>query len=313
MARKPTSVRGGFALLAVLWICVGIAGLSWLITSSGRDAVGPARNRIAEIRATWTVSACLASVQSVVSDQVKRASQDPVRDSTDWDLSKRVLRVGLQAGFPCKLRIAPTGARFDVNALNERSLFAVLRAAGLSKVQAESGAAAVADWRDVDDVPRAMGAERSWYLTQNRPTPSNRPFASPAELHLVKGLEHLPQVDSLLGTDAGPIALDVAPPGVLALLPGFSLATASVVDSMRKANRVIRSFQSIAAALPPALRGTFDSAEASLGSTVVFAPTGWILTLTASNGQPPVTHVLEVHVTMGAMGLMIGERRSWLQ
>lgn len=309
----PVRDRRGFALLSVLWICVGIAALSWLITSSGRDAVGPARNRMAEIRAGWTANACLSEVESSLAEDLQRRRQTPVGDSATWNLGDLIHKISAMPGFPCELRAQPTGVRFDVNALDERSVSRVLVAAGFSQASADSGAAALEDWRDGDDVPRAGGAERAWYLTKERPLPSNRPFASPSELHLVRGFEGAPGLDSLLGTDPGPISLDAAPIPVLALLPGFSRVTAAVVDSMRRADGFIRSFQSISAALPLALRGTFDSAEATLGGTVVFRPADWVLTIRASNGTPRLTRVLEVHVTNGAMGLLIGQRRTWVQ
>jgi general secretion pathway protein K len=49
---------------------------------------------------------------------------------------------------------------------------------------------ALGDWTDADDDPRPRGAERAWYLGRSpRRVPPNGPFASPAELRLVRGLD----------------------------------------------------------------------------------------------------------------------------
>jgi len=49
---------------------------------------------------------------------------------------------------------------------------------------------ALADWTDADDEPRPRGAERDWYLGQpGRRVPPNAPFASPAEIGLVRGVD----------------------------------------------------------------------------------------------------------------------------
>jgi general secretion pathway protein K len=49
---------------------------------------------------------------------------------------------------------------------------------------------AIADWTDPDDDPRPLGAERDWYRARTPPyVPRNGPFATVAELALVRGID----------------------------------------------------------------------------------------------------------------------------
>src|SRR5262249_18280528 len=47
-----------------------------------------------------------------------------------------------------------------------------------------------AEWTDADDEARPHGAERDWYRARTPPyVPRNGPFATPAELALVRGID----------------------------------------------------------------------------------------------------------------------------
>lgn len=87
------------------------------------------------------------------------------------------------------VRIRAEAGKVDLNTGDEAAIAALFRAAGLDDGRAAALAAAVADWRDADDLRRLNGAERRDYAAAGlRDMPPNRPFADILELARVLGV-----------------------------------------------------------------------------------------------------------------------------
>src|SRR6185503_2090255 len=116
---------------------------------------------------------------------------------------------------------------------------------------------ALADWTDDDDVPRAHGGERDWYLTRAAPSlPADGPLASVGELGRVRGFDadtvaRLRPFVTVAGEST--VNPNTAPREVLLAL----LGDAAVVDSLLAARaRGALTAESLPALVPnPDVRG----------------------------------------------------------
>jgi type II secretory pathway component PulK len=295
--------RSGYALLATLWICVGVGALAALISVSSREAIGAARNRVALTSAMWLAQACLTYARETVRDAMSRSS-----DPAIWDHIDRVLAEARAPVSGCSISARAVGARLDVNASDEATLSRLFQAAGWRTSRADSAAAAIADWMDADDQPRAGGAEREWYLARHRIPPSNSPFVDARELRRVRGLEDWDRLDSLLDVTPGPLAINQAPAELLLLLPGFTDHTVQEVLATRSQTGVT-SFLQLRAWLDPAE----PDASAKLPGLVVLSSAAWIVTVRTRAGFPLVTAVIEARFARAASTSSIGLRRSWIE
>lgn len=160
-----TRARGGFALIAVLWL---VAALGVVVTA-GLASVETARltaeNRIHAARARWAALGCLAMAQSRYSGTGRLLALDSV---------------ALGASVWCGLHEVDPAERVNPN---------VADSVGLTRVLDQAQVAALLDWMDADDAPRAAGAEAPWYRAHHRRRPRNAPFQAVAEMTLVRGFE----------------------------------------------------------------------------------------------------------------------------
>ncbi|HEX7051886.1 MAG TPA: hypothetical protein VF188_16890 [Longimicrobiales bacterium] len=216
------------------------------------------------------------------------------------------------AAAGCMITARAVGSRLDVNAADESTLSRLFRNAGVLPAQADSLAAAIADWKDPDDVPRPLGAERGWYEALGQVPPANRPFTHAAELAMVRGVAETLPFDDLLDVEEGSISINHASAPVLTLLPGFTPEAAARVLSARAAGRPVGAFQELRQGLSALASETMARAEPQLAARASLVPTGWVLTVRATAGAPPVTAVLEARIERFATSILIVRRRSWI-
>ncbi len=272
----------GYALLAVLWISVGIGGLAVLISEAASGAIASSRNRIALAAAGWLAAGCVARARVAVAD----ALQHEIIEHADlmlksWDRVDQLLRAEpLPAG--CTLAARPVGARLDLNASDGSTLGRLFRNIGMKPPRADSAASAVA---------------------------AHKPYVDLRQLHLLPGLESVGVLDSVLDVEPGPIALNQAPASVLALLPGFTDETVQRVLEARARGEPIASFQALSELLSPDDPG----ASARLPAAAVFQPVAWVITARAMAGRPAVTSVVEVRLGRAGSGTSIGPQKSWVE
>lgn len=223
--------RGGFALISVLWIVVGVSALAMAGSLAAREAVASARNRADLADAAWRAEGCLERGRAAMSQALKAARNEGPGSGT-WDRMDRAVRESpLLAGSGCTVEMIAAGAALDVNSTPDDAIHRALTAHGVPAARADSLVDALGDWRDADSVPRPRGAERGWYRANARRAPRDGPLADARELVLVRGFDAVPGVEALLCTEPGRVPLGHAPAAVLASLPGFTPeAVARVVD-----------------------------------------------------------------------------------
>ncbi len=304
--------QAGYALLATLWICVGIGALTWLISVSAHEAMGASRNRMALTSGLWRAQACLAWEREALRDALSQEVAAGM-DSTGslWNYVDRLLAERPVPVADCSVAARAVGSRLNINAADEATLALVLQLAGWPGARADSAAAAFADWIDADDQPRTKGAERDWYDQHARIAPSNSPLVDMRELRRVRGFESdsTGRLDSILDVEPGAIALNQAPREVLELLPGFDDRTIRELLDARARGRPITAFIQLRPWLDPAM----PDAAAKLPGLALLSPQAWIVTARTRTGVPPVTTVLELRLARGDRTTVVMRRRAWVE
>jgi type II secretory pathway component PulK len=197
MSRSPYRQRG-FALIVTLWI---VAVLAVLALSFARTVMIDQRrcaNTVAAIQARQGALGAVRYLQALL--QVNRDAVElpdyetallehvPIGSATVWFIAPT--RSATSEAGPA-FGLVDEGAKLNLNTATHDMLL------GIPGMTAEL-AAAIIDWRDDDDQPRAGGAESETYLRLDRPYQcKNAPFESGEELRLVYGCT----ADALYGSD----------------------------------------------------------------------------------------------------------------
>lgn len=307
LQRRCQQDRRGFVLLAVLWVIVGLASVGIAVALTARDAVGAARNRVDLARARWVSEGCVAVMRAAVDD----ALADHTRAEATWRTLDEVVSSSSLADSRCTFSIRPAGTALDVNTADAEQLRRLFLAMHIGSATTDSLVDAIQDWRDPDDEPRPSGAERSWYLAQHRIPPRNGPFADLREMARVRGLEHMPGLDSILGVDPGRVALRRASRPVLAALPGFSdeLVT-HIIEARERDNRPF-DLLTLAGSLSPTARDSLAARYAEVVPLVEMDPDAWILIASAHLSGSLVTSTVEVRLSRADQHAGVLSHRSW--
>lgn len=271
--------RNGYALLAVLWICTGVAALTFVISAFAREAVATSRNRIAFTSAGWTARSCVTHVRSILGDAMEA-------EAGTWNDVDRVLQTAQLPGG-CRLTARARGSRLDINTADSSALSQVFAQIGLRVPAAESAAAAVLASR------------------------TGTPFADIREVVRQPGLEmlSLEQLDRVFDVIPGPIVINHAPAPVLALLPGFTDRTIVEILDARRRGQAIASFVELFSLLSP----DEPEAAAQLPGLVLLYPSAWIVTSRVAAGRPRVTAVYEVVIARVGARTTVTRRREWTE
>jgi general secretion pathway protein K len=297
------TARRGFALLAVLWVLVGVTAIGLLLMRTARDEVGATRNRVARIRAAWLAEGCAERARAVVDD----AMTEMRRVDSAWQAMDSVVAASpMRAG--CDVTLVPAGLTLDVNTIDGNTLRRLLIATGTSDAVADSAADALIDWRDADNDALPRGAERAWYVNASRHPPRNGPLTSPAELMLVRGTDEVPNIQSLLGVRSERVLLTHAPPAVLAALPGMSSEAVAKVRQLRSAGHRV-NLEELGAVLSADARRQFLSGYQELTRLVTSTPDAWIIAATASSGVPAVADTIILRLVRSGQRAAVVERR----
>ena len=287
------SGRAGFALLPVLSIVVGGAALAVVLVGITRDAAAASENRIALRRAEWRAEGCTQALMSRATDQISIA--EPAA-SGNWRSLDSAIAGPPEVQGGCECSLTAFSSALPINLASERQLHALFQSAGFGDAEADSLAAAVADWRDSDDVARPAGAESVWYSSRSRARPRNGPMDSAAELALVRGFgdPRVPWHD--LSADNSRVFLARASDEVLGAL--FELRAADVHAMRLQAGRASRvsDFRSGPAVARPPFGGAPGGSASEPRVEATDDPDGWEGTCSASDGVPPVTATVRVRL-----------------
>lgn len=305
--------RGGFALVSVLWIVVGIAALAMVANVAAREGIASARNRADLARAGWRAEECLARTRAAVGTLLAE-HRDEGAGATVWGrMDEEVARSPLLLGTGCDVEMTAAGAALDVNAASGEIVRRLLAALGRPSAQADSLADALADWRDEDDTPRPLGAEAGWYAAAGLRAPRNGPLADVRELRLVRGWDRVPGIDTLLSAEPGRVPLSQASPAVLGALPGLGAEAAGRLAQMRLRGDRVADLAAFVGGLSPGARDEAMRRYADLAGTVVVEPEAWIVTARGAKGSPPAVSAVEVRLVRGPGRAAVVRRRTWAE
>lgn len=306
--RCSPNARHGFALLAVLWVLVGLAGLGLALSLVGRDAVGATQNRLSLARAYWLAEGCVNAARSAAADGLA----DPARADVAWrTLDEVVAASSLVASMGCDLSVQPAGVTLDVNRADAEQLRRLFLAMHIMPPTADSLVDAILDWRDSDDEPRQNGAERAWYLERQRFAPRNGPIADARELVRIRGLDQVDGIDSVLGVEGTRVLLGRAPRPVLAALPGFTEEMVDRIIDQRDRGMLPADVLTLAGALSPSARDSLATRYAEVVSLVTIVPDAWIVTARARDSASPALATVELKLARAGARTAVLRHRSW--
>jgi general secretion pathway protein K len=275
-----TTRRNGFALLAALWVTVALSAMALTGLLVARDVMGGSRNRIALMRGQWRAEDCLERARAVINDALSGGHAIPRPVAGGWEALDRIVAASpAMTDAACDVTLAPTGLAVDINTADGEQLLALFRAMGIGEPRADSMVDALLDWRDVDDIPRPMGAERAWYHAEGRFTPRNGPFAAVKELRRVRGFEDLPDsiLNAVFTVEPGRIVLGRAPLAVIASLPGIGEETLARIAE-RRARNVAADLNALIAELSPGSQALLVARYGDLTRLTTDKPDAWVLT-----------------------------------
>lgn len=313
---EPGRGAGGFALLAVLWVTVGLGALSLAGLVAAREAVAAARNRGNLTVALWRAEDCLARLRAAVAEALGTGAGGPSSDRAwtflDHAAGRWLPAPGEESGA-CQAVLVPVGSRLDVNAADHAALRRLLAFAGTPAARADSLAAALLDWRDADDTPREGGAERDWYVERGLRPPRNGLLADIRELTRVRGFDAIPGAEGLLATERGRVCVNHAPPAVLASLPGFTAEAVELVSRLQRQGEPVSVLLEIGGGLSGAARERLLREYAELSAVATTEPDAWIATARGRAGSPRVTVAVEVRLERSGDRAAVVRRRSWVE
>lgn len=319
MAERYRS-RRGFVLITVLWALAGASAIALAVTLLARDGLDAAANQIAARRAYWAAEHCAALLRDAAAAALRDASLDPRDPQRAWrGLDRSVSPVSRVVGSgSCTATLVSQGTRFDVNRASSADLHRFLEAIGIDQGRTDSLVDAILDWRDPDDLPRPLGAERFWYLSRGQQPPRNGPFADQRELRRVRGYDGLlphqvAAIDSFAGVGADLIDLWHAPPIVLRTLPGFSPAVVDELLSLRSISSGAIGMPQLLPLLPEPARDSVAAHYPEIIQRAETQPEHWMLISEGSSGSPRITYRLELLFALSGTRLSAVRRRFWME
>lgn len=207
----PTADQRGIALVGVLWLLLVLSVIAAGSLRNTRTEIDLVRNglEIAEARA----AADAAVQRAVLAVTASEPEAGWPRDGTavTWRFGGSEIRIAIQ----------DEAGKIDLNQASPLLLKGLFLAAGVEDEAAVSLAAAVADFRDQNDLRRLNGAEDKDYLQAGYPRGAkDSPFARIAELRQVFGMspEVFGSVASAVTVYSGRAAFDPQTASRIALL-----------------------------------------------------------------------------------------------
>jgi hypothetical protein len=262
----------------VLFSIAVLSVAAFSLSTEARTSTAAATNRVSRLRAQWEARGCLAIVRADAQQVFARAPDGPDRDLVWRTLRSAMHRMPSQSG-ECRVELEQSGVRANVNTLDSLELSRLLEAVG-GEADVSLRVAALLDWRDTNDAPRAGGAERSWYRHRGKPLPRNGPLRSCPELEQVRGFERLEGLCGLVSFEDELVSLSDAPWEVISAVAGEDpvvlahlLRSRTRVSEARVLNDLFWSQDSVVAyhlmAALPKLSGRLTLSPALWRATVV--------------------------------------------
>lgn len=253
------TARGGFALVAVLWLITLFSAVGLELGILARERRIAAANLIETVHADAAAAAGVEHARALVEPLALLEEQGVPASPDELMMAGRDLSDSMMVGAAAyRLTLADAGAKLNINNAGEDELRRLLAALRLDAGAADRVAQAILDWRDADDLSRARGAERADYEHDGANVlPRNAPFRHIDELRNVRGVtqavyrtvaEHVTVVGS------GRVNLNAAPRVVLLSQPGIGEEAADILLQERASGRPVRNLNELSALLSVAAR-----------------------------------------------------------
>ena len=171
----------GAVLIIVLWVVMLLSMLLATYTRSIRVETGIVRGMVRD-------ASMHAVAEGVVSYLAKVMAFDAEKFRSLEGSEQEIIIGGLAVNF----RMIPEESFVSLNSAPVEMLQVLISNLSEDIVDAQSLAAAIVDWRDTDDLPLELGAEKDEYETAGLAwQPRNNSFESAGELQLVLGMTRL--------------------------------------------------------------------------------------------------------------------------
>lgn len=209
--------HSGVALIMVLWVLL-------LVTiTSGAFALMARMDQLEAHSVMWSTQARLAAEAGINMSILHL--RDPVEESR-WVPDGRVYELTYE-GILLEIEITDERGKVNINEVDEEALARLFEGNGLDQENAELLAAAVADWRDPDEMERPNGAEDAAYEAAGLEVgPGNHRFVLVEELLQVLGMpwELFKQIEEAVTVYEDTALPDPAygPPEALVALPDIT-------------------------------------------------------------------------------------------
>jgi general secretion pathway protein K len=253
--------QAGVALILVLWMLTLLTLIATGLSFSTRTETVLTGNQYSLARAR-------ALADSAVYKGIYELSK-PVTDPVTGFKADGQTRVLILDGVRVELTILDEAAFIDLNKAPESLMKGLLVSSGAEEDAADRLLAAIADWRDPDELVRTNGAERSEYEFSGLKAPANADFLSVDELIRVIGMsrELFNRIENAITVYSGQPGIDsrVAPRQVLLALPN---ATHEEVDNYLEQRLALRAESLPIPPFPPA--AAFPPATSSGGGVYNF-------------------------------------------
>jgi general secretion pathway protein K len=308
--------RHGFALIAVLWIIVGVSVLALAMNLAGRDALSSAQNRLNRTRAWWRAEGCLERARVAAAEALAGQAAWMQRQPSWESLDRAILTSPYVVDAHCDVTVRSPGVALDVNAAPIGPLDALFMAAGLPAAESDSLGRAIVEWRGDDTSRIERASVHARYVAAGMIPPRFGQFADVRELRRVRGFEQArsvtPDLDSLLTTEPGRVNPARAPVTVLSALPGMTPPLIARIVALRNLGAPVTDLAAIAATLPPDVQDSLTDHYLALRSMLAGQTDAWIVSALATEGVAPAsTAIDEVRLARNGTRLAIVRRRVW--
>lgn len=251
------TARRGFALVASVWLVVGITAVALEVSWLARTRRLQVANAADAVVARAAARSGLEHARARLVQALRPTADDALADPWRWPMDGGSALGAAQYTFT----VRDEASTLNVNASDEATLARLFVACGADLPVAEQAAARLADWTDADQLRRTRGAERADYVAVGaRAVPRDGAVPSVAELDDVLELPVAPWacVRPLLSTGgAARVNPNTAPVALLQALPGIDAVGASAIVAGRRGGR-LRDFRELVAAVPPGHRAGME-------------------------------------------------------
>jgi type II secretory pathway component PulK len=274
--------RGGFALVAVLWMLVLASALALQLHVEVLADQRAAANARAAARAAWAARGALARAEDALAAALaaRAAAGAPLPADT---LLVPALDYVLE-GVAVHARVVDARAKVQLDLAGEGELRALFAAAGLAPDRAAAAAAAVAGWRAASAGPGGFGSVEA--------------------LASVPGLtagERTRVVPYLTVAGDGRINVNTAPPAVLRTLPGIGGEAAEAIAARRRRQPFVGPHE-VAQALPWGARRALQAEMPGFAARAAFAPGHAEVVVEAAPDGSPVRARIRAVAVLGGGG-----------